>query len=184
MTRRFWWGCEGQGISKWTARLTWPKTSTQTLVWERGEWGEPHMCKGTHFVCIKVRASLEQSPKNQESQPLWFSPPDMEKGLASSCLNDPIPTMETHGCAKASSSLAQHYRLWNEAQRTTHHVNICFLLSPHTHSHKRHTINKYKKMSVSSQSHLVGNPSHHWQQPLTLFDSEFRRRGRWKAWNP
>lgn len=70
----------------------------------REEWGEPHMCKGTHIVCIKVRASLEQSPKNQESQPVWFSPPDMEKGLASSCLNDIIPTVETHGCAGASSS--------------------------------------------------------------------------------
>lgn len=51
-----------------------------------------------------------------------------------------------------------HHQEWNAADRTTHCATICSMLSPHTHSHKRHTINKYKKMWVSSQSHLVHTP--------------------------
>lgn len=52
MTRKFCWWCDGQRISKWTACLTWPKKSTQTLVWE-GESQGNNICARVPILCDK-----------------------------------------------------------------------------------------------------------------------------------
>ena len=158
-----------------------------------GGEGNSIYAKTPILLALKWGHSLDNDGavlRNQESesytQPSW---PGKKTGLLLPQWRGPY-NGNFRICTKAFSSSSSSSLSWAswvmECSRRDHTPckYMLYALSPHTHSRKRHIINKYKKMWVSSQSHLVYNPSHHWQPLLTLFDSEFRHRRWWWGGGP
>lgn len=123
--------------------------------------------KDAHCTCtVGVGHSLENSSTVLRDQ--MPATPTRERGPAGSCLGDPGPTMGTVKDVQPRAPSSCSPPSWGGGCPRKDHTpreSMLSALSPHTHSHKRHTINKYQKMWFSSQSHLASNPSHHWQPP-------------------